>query len=138
MEINILPLNYFVCKPYMVWFMVFNATFNNISVISWRLFLLVEETGGPGENHQPAASHWHTLSHNVVHLALSESRTHKPYMELTIFQNRQIDKNIETTFCSWPLTFIILKLQDLESASMIGRLQIRLQTNFLLRCLVRC
>jgi hypothetical protein len=30
--------------------MVFNATFNNISVISWRSVLLVEETGGPGEN----------------------------------------------------------------------------------------
>jgi hypothetical protein len=26
--------------------MVFNVTFNNISVISWRLALLVEETGG--------------------------------------------------------------------------------------------
>ena len=25
--------------------MVFNATFNNISVISWRLVLLLEETG---------------------------------------------------------------------------------------------
>jgi hypothetical protein len=37
--------------------MVFNATFNNISVISWWSVLLVEETGVPGENHQPAASH---------------------------------------------------------------------------------
>ena len=27
-----------------------NATFHNISVISWRLVLLVEETGVPGEN----------------------------------------------------------------------------------------
>jgi hypothetical protein len=27
--------------------------FNNISVISWRSVLLVEETGGPGENHRP-------------------------------------------------------------------------------------
>jgi hypothetical protein len=27
---------------------------------------LVEETGVPGENHQPATSHWQTLSHNVV------------------------------------------------------------------------
>jgi hypothetical protein len=45
--------------------MVFNATFNNISDISWRSVLLVEETGIPGENHQPAASHWQTLSHNV-------------------------------------------------------------------------
>ena len=46
---------------------VFNATFNNISVISWRSVLLVEETG---------TSHWPTLSHNAVHLALIEIRTH--------------------------------------------------------------
>jgi len=32
---------------------VFNATFNNISVILWRSVLLVEETGVPGENHRP-------------------------------------------------------------------------------------
>ena len=30
-------------------FIVFNATFNNISVISWQSVLLVEETGVPGE-----------------------------------------------------------------------------------------
>jgi hypothetical protein len=36
--------------------MVFNATFNNISVISWWSILLVEETRVPGENHRPAAS----------------------------------------------------------------------------------
>jgi len=36
--------------------MVFNATFNNISAISWRSVLLVEEeTEIPGENHRPAA-----------------------------------------------------------------------------------
>jgi hypothetical protein len=46
--------------------MVFNATFNNISVISWRSVLLVEETGVPEENHQPAVSHCQTLSHNVA------------------------------------------------------------------------
>ena len=37
-----------------VWFICFNTTFNNISVI---LPLLVEETGVPGENHRPVASH---------------------------------------------------------------------------------
>jgi len=31
--------------------MVFNATFNNISVISWQSDLLMEKTGVPGENH---------------------------------------------------------------------------------------
>ena len=38
-------------------FMVSNATFNNISVILWQSVLLVEETGVPGKNHQPATSH---------------------------------------------------------------------------------
>jgi hypothetical protein len=31
--------------------MAFNATFNNISVISWQSVLLVVENGIPGENH---------------------------------------------------------------------------------------
>jgi uncharacterized membrane protein len=62
----------------MVWFVVFNATFNNISVLSWWSVLLVEETGVPGENHWPAASHPQALSHNVVSSApcLSGVRTH--------------------------------------------------------------
>jgi hypothetical protein len=42
------------------------ATFNNILVISWLSVLLVEETLEPGNNHRPVASHWQTLSHNVV------------------------------------------------------------------------
>jgi hypothetical protein len=50
--------------------MVFNATFNNISVISRRSVLLVEET----------TSHCQTLSHNVVHLALIEIRTRNMYL----------------------------------------------------------
>jgi hypothetical protein len=33
------------------------ATFNNISFIWWRLVLLLEEIGVPGEIHRPAASH---------------------------------------------------------------------------------
>ena len=58
-------INMFVCKYHLfikdglVWFMVLNTTFNNISVTSWRSILLVEETGVPGENYRP-------LSHNVV------------------------------------------------------------------------
>jgi hypothetical protein len=41
--------------------MVFNATFNNISVISWRSVLFVEETGGPRENH------WHVAGHIMLY-----------------------------------------------------------------------
>ena len=39
-----------------VYLMVFNATFNNISVISFQS-VLVAETGGRGENHRTVASH---------------------------------------------------------------------------------
>jgi hypothetical protein len=44
----------FVCY---VCLMVFNTTFNNITVISWWPVLLVEDIGVPGENHRPVASH---------------------------------------------------------------------------------
>jgi hypothetical protein len=55
--------------------MVFNATLNNILVLSWRSVLLVEETWVPGENHRPAENHSQTSSHNVIHLALIELTT---------------------------------------------------------------
>ena len=37
-------------SKWLLWFMVLNATFNDISVISWMLVLLEEETGVPGKN----------------------------------------------------------------------------------------
>jgi hypothetical protein len=42
----------------LVWFVVFNATFSNISAISWRPVLVVKEARAPGENHQPWANNW--------------------------------------------------------------------------------
>ena len=41
--------------------MVFNATFNSISVISWWSVLLVEETRVPWENHRPV-----TIQTNLI------------------------------------------------------------------------
>ena len=42
---------------FMVCFMVLNATFNNISGISWQSALLMEESKVPTENHRPVTSH---------------------------------------------------------------------------------
>ena len=55
--------------------MVFNANFNNISVISWRSVLLMEETGVHGENHGPATIR--------VMLVISDGHLH-PYSFLLI------------------------------------------------------
>ena len=41
-----------------------NTSFDNWSCIN--IVYLVEESGVPGENHWPAASHWQTSSTNVV------------------------------------------------------------------------
>ena len=40
--------------------MVFNATNNNISVISWRSELLAEETGVHGETHRKSLTNFIT------------------------------------------------------------------------------
>ena len=51
---------------------MFNATFSNISAISWRPVLVAEEAG---ENHRPWASNWYTL------LLAAASRVH-PFCNL--------------------------------------------------------
>jgi hypothetical protein len=48
----------FQFKVEVILFILFalNATFSNISAISWRPVLVVEEAGVPGENHRQWAS----------------------------------------------------------------------------------
>ena len=48
--------------------MVFNATFNNILVISWRSVLLAEETVVPGENHPSVIDKLYGIMLYRVHL----------------------------------------------------------------------
>ena len=63
---NFNEVNYLMClrniyqhyiQGYIVRVRVFNATFNNSSVISWRSALLVKELDVTGENPRPVASH---------------------------------------------------------------------------------
>jgi len=51
--------------------MVFNATFNNISYISWRSVLLVEETGVRGEK-----KHRTVTRTNFSHIVTSSAPRH--------------------------------------------------------------
>jgi hypothetical protein len=56
---------FFLTIDGLVWFLVFNATFSNISAISWRPVLVVEKAGVPRENHRPWA-----VTGNLYHLQL--------------------------------------------------------------------
>ena len=53
---------------YVSFFMVFNTTFNYISVILWQSVLLVEETGVPGENHSRIETHNVSEQHRLHRL----------------------------------------------------------------------
>jgi len=76
--------------------MVLHATFNNISVISWKSVLLVEETGVSGENHEPAVMctrsiemfftmpHPHHCNPIHVHICDNLSNIFLSYIEMVI------------------------------------------------------
>jgi hypothetical protein len=76
-------------------FWCFNATFNNISAISWRPVLAVEEAGVPGENHRPTCK--------LYHLRLR--------VECTLFCNLQ-SRRVLTRLCTYSVLFCHLCIDN--------------------------
>jgi hypothetical protein len=62
--------------------MVFNATFNNISVISWQSDLLVEETGVTEENHQISLKYVFTQYESLT-IEINDRTSHTSSLRLS-------------------------------------------------------
>jgi hypothetical protein len=58
------------------WFMLFNATFNNISVISWRSVLLMEKTGSTWRKIRVLQTDTHLVFY--VRIFVINNQTHTP------------------------------------------------------------
>jgi hypothetical protein len=58
-------------------FIVFNATFSDISAISWRPDLVVEETGVAGENHRPC------MGKQLVNFIICGCESSAPFLQFT-------------------------------------------------------
>ena len=74
---------------------VFNATFNNISVISWRPVLLAVKTGV-----STVENHWHAVigtdcidgyksNYLIIKIATAPSSHTSPHLILIIFENEK-------------------------------------------------
>ena len=96
----------------LVRFMVFNATFNNISVISWQLVLLVEETRIPSEYH------WLVTSFNSIKYCCSDLwlkytiklwNKHQVNTQVAVFEFQNFNLNIsdENVKCTCRFRFYI-------------------------------
>ena len=98
--------------------MYVHATFNNISVISWQSVLFLEETGVPGENHRPVASHSQTLSHNVV----LSTPCHEQGLNSQFFWWQALIAQLvvnSTTIRSWPRRPLVTVRMDPRSLCLI-------------------
>jgi hypothetical protein len=84
--------------------MVFNATFKNISVISWQSVLFVEVTRVLGENHWPDASHWQTTRRKPPTWRKSLANYPKKTTDLTQVTDKLPGENHRPDASHWQTT----------------------------------
>jgi hypothetical protein len=90
----------------LVWIIVFNVTFNNISVILWQSVLLVEETGVPWENHRQVTD---KLYHIMLYRVLFHLTTGKLSWNFTCPQHYQLTRlglSWSWSYSSWIYNYL--------------------------------
>ena len=95
--------------------MVFNITFNSISVISWQSVLLEEETGVPRENNRPVTCQWQFLSHNVV----SSTPRHEQGSNLQIWWRSRLRWHTYDYIHFWQLLHTIYKWMSYKKQELL-------------------
>ena len=76
--------------------MVFNVFSNNISVISWRSVLLVEENGVPGEKHRPRHEQGSNSISKTCHICVVLYITHCVYFRRYNSSTNKTDRHDKT------------------------------------------
>jgi hypothetical protein len=80
--------------------MVLNTTYNYISVISWRSVFYWWKNRSIGNNHRPPASHWQTLSHNIVSGTPHQELWTKTTNVIEYIKERVLTATIVIWFCN--------------------------------------
>jgi hypothetical protein len=120
-----------MCLRARVRVMIFNATFNNISAISCRSVILVAETGEPGENHWPYASH-------LEFLTCSELNDYLVLMNKDHPNRRHICMSVQW-FCMqcniiltpWPIHTVVVSATNITDRHDIAEILLKVALNII-------
>jgi hypothetical protein len=114
LEVILFFCNYYLYIQKGLGVIVFNTTYNNISVLSWQSVLLVEEPGVPGENHWPAASHWQSFLQVLLHQWTDRHDITEILLKVALntITHPPPPKKLGELWGEGPLTYLHLKVQQ--------------------------
>ena len=105
--------------------MVLNATFNNILVISWRLALLVEETGGPRENHWEEGQAFQNWQHKRGRLASNHTLIPLSKVDMFCFHAIQIQLLSVCSYAPVYMNLVCLLLNSFMQWPLVTQLYVQ-------------